>query len=339
MLVGLTLWLSLGACRGQAPTPEAPTVAPTPPNRDENALWLRRRWIHETRTDAEIRALADTLATRGITRIYPFVGPPGADGRLGWRDGETIRPYDPAVAQRFFSAFRTTGAPARVLPWTGGVSHRDIQLTNEAARAVFVAEAKHLVALGADGVHINIEPMVSFAPGYLELLAALRAEIAPGILSVAAYPPPTTLHPYEDVHWTLEFLDAVCAAADEVNVMAYDTALTDADAYAALVQEWTAAIAKTLAGKRCVWWLGVPAYDEHKPWHDPKAETIAAAIRGVQAGLPPAPPTNFKGVAVYASWTTDTDKWAAYDRDWRQRAPVAATLIDVEPAAQTQAVQ
>jgi hypothetical protein len=83
--------LLLIAC---APTPEAPP----PRSRDDNALWARRVWLHEPQDDAAIETLITTLRARGVTRIYPFLGPPDEMGQPGWRDGETLRPVDPSVA-------------------------------------------------------------------------------------------------------------------------------------------------------------------------------------------------------------------------------------------------
>ena len=55
-----------------APAPEAPP----PRSRDENGLWARRVWLHEAQDDAAIEALVSTLRARGVTRFYPFLGPP-----------------------------------------------------------------------------------------------------------------------------------------------------------------------------------------------------------------------------------------------------------------------
>jgi len=42
--------------------------------RDGNALWMRRHWLHEAPSGAEIAALVAGLRERGIRRIYPFSG-------------------------------------------------------------------------------------------------------------------------------------------------------------------------------------------------------------------------------------------------------------------------
>jgi hypothetical protein len=190
-----------------------------------------------------------------------------------------------------------------ILPWTGGVLGRDVFPDDAEWRADFAAQAKVLVELGADGVHLNVEPMAEETAGYLDLLREVKAAIGPQkVLSVAAYPPPTALHPYPDVHWSTDFLRRVCEVSDDVAVMAYDTALTDRGAYSHLVRTWTTEIAGALGptdvpteaggpsttsgGHGCRWRIGVPSYDDDAPWHRPDAETLAAALDGVIDAFP-----------------------------------------------------
>jgi hypothetical protein len=159
-------------------------------------------------------------------------------------------------------------------------------------------------------------------------LRELRAAIGEHTIGVAAYPPPTPLHPYADVHWSLDFLAEVCDVADDVAVMAYDTSLPTAAAYSGLLTEWTEAIGRTLPApgdpRGCTWRMGVPDYDDDEPWHRPAAETLEAAIAGIAAARPGRGPD---GLAIYASWTTDAVEWAAFDRRWRGVEP-AGPVID-----------
>ncbi len=313
MVAGCALVI-VGAEHEEAPVEGELTLVESP---RDNAVWLRRRWIHEPRSDAEITTLVAALRAHDLGTIYPFVGPLAPDGRFGWRDGDTLREYDPAVARAFFTRAHAADPTLRIVPWTGGVFERDVHLASPEWRAAFVAQAGALVALGADGVQLNIEPMVSYAAGYLDLLRELRAGLGPeAILSVAAYPPPTPLHPYPDVHWEPAFLTEVCRLTDDISVMAYDTALPTKAAYSELMESWTRTLVTALGDERCVWRIGVPAYEDDKPWHRPDAETLAAAIAGVERGLGTAP-ANFRGLAIYAGWTTNLAEWAVFDEAWR----------------------
>ena len=317
------LLLLAAAC---APAPEAPP----PRSRDENGLWARRVWLHEAQDDAAIEALVSTLRARGVTRFYPFLGPPDETGRPGWRDGETLRPVDPNIAATNLRRLAERAPEVRVHPWTGGVYVRDVDL-NDGPRLDRWVDA--VLALPVQGVQINVEPMPE-QDAYLDLLRAWKARLGDRTLSVAAYPPPTPSHPFPDVHWSLPFLQEVCLIADELAVMAYDTALAEPQPYTALVAEWTRALATLPPPEQggCLIWIGVPAYEDDVGWHRPDAETLAAGLAGVNRALDERWLAHVRGVAVYASWTTDAAEWATYDADWRRRAPVDAPLIDA-PAA------
>ncbi|MCB9764124.1 MAG: hypothetical protein H6739_30415 [Alphaproteobacteria bacterium] len=326
--------LLLLACSGDA---EAP---PTPLDRGQNAAWMRRQWIHGgpevAGHEAALRqALAENARALGITAVYPFLGPMDADGHPGWRgDRGVIQRYDPATAEAFFRDMERLAPELAVIPWTGGNWRQDVVFGDTPRLAGFAAHAAAITRLGADGVQLNVEPLPSWTPGYLALLADVKAAIGPDkVLSVAAYPPPTPLHPFPDVHWELPFLAEVCRVADDLAVMGYDTGITLRWRYRGLMEDWTRALAETLPPPEaggCTWRMGLPAYEDDEPWHHPDVETVDEAIRGVRAGLGPEPPSNFLGVAVYASWTTDADEWAAYEQLWRARAPSGAALPDRE---------
>lgn len=335
----------------------------------DNAVWLRRRWLHEPTSDAEVLSLVQRVHGHQIGTLYPFIGPMRPGGRFGWRDGDTLVEYDPETARSFFArAHGAEGATAlssrdwlglrpfgqragrvTILPWTGGVLGRDVFPDDAQWRADFVAQAKALVELGADGIHLNVEPMPEETAGYLDLLREIKAAIGPEkLVSVAAYPPTTPLHPYADVHWSTNFLRLVCEVSDDVSVMAYDTSLGERAAYSDLVHTWTNQIVRALRpleadegtsadGRGCRWRIGVPSYDDDEPWHRPDAETLAAGLDGVMDAFPGSvemfdhrgePPRSFAGLAVYSSWTTDAQEWAEFDIRWNLHGPIDNAPID-----------
>ena len=58
-------------------------------------------------------------------------------------------------------------------------------------------------------------------------------------------------------------------------------------------------------------------------------ETLEHGIQGVLRGLSGRPvPDHFTGIAIYASWTTDADEWALYERSWRGREPSGTVVPD-----------
>lgn len=307
-------------------------------DRGDNALWMRRHWLHGPggygAGDArDVRRLGRELDALGIRRIYPFLGPMDEVGWPGWRDDGRIRRYEPERAQRFFATLGEVAPEITVLPWTGGNLGQDVRLHDAEQRAGFAEHAARLVALGAHGVHLNVEPLPDGTEGYLELLRAVREAIGPSaILSVAAYPPITPLHPYRDVHWSLEYTRQVCLVADEVAVMAYDTALASPGAYERLVAQWTRELLATLPSPSeggCEVRMGVPTYEDDEPYHRPEAENVEHALRGILYALAQDPlPRPLDGVAIYASWTTDAREWGVYERLWRGRAPTGTVVTE-----------
>lgn len=292
----------------------------------DNGIWLRRHWMHEGPTQEEIAELVANLRARGIRRIYPFLGPMDADGWPGWRSKTRLVRYAPERAGAFLKEIHRIAPDIRVLPWTGGNLNADVRLQDEEQRRGFVEHARQLIALGADGVHLNVEPLPSWSPGFRELIRELKAVIGDRTLSIAAYPPPTPLHPFPDVHWELPFLRDVCMDADELAIMAYDTSVTSPPVFKDLISRWTRELVATLPSPSdggCEWLMGVPTYDDDTGYHRPDVETIEHSLEGIIAGLRSAQrPDNFRGIAIYASFTTDDSKWSVYHRLWRGTEPV-----------------
>ncbi len=173
-------------------------------------------------------------------------------------------------------------------PGQEDIRERDVNLQDEAQRSAFLEHARRLVALGADGVHLNIEPVPSGASGYVEFLRAVKAAIGDRTLSVAAYPPPLTDDPDNEAHWQIPFMREVCRSADELAFMAYNTGSASAAAFETLIAAWTRELAAALPSPKaggCEWLMGVPAYDEEEPYHRPDVETVEHSLKGIAAGL------------------------------------------------------
>ena len=67
--------------------------------------------------------------------------------------------------------------------------------------------------------------------------------------------------------------------------------------------------------------MGIPTYDTYSFMHRRGVETPENSLAGVVAGLRGlGAGGTFEGVALYAEWTTDEAQWAAYERQWRNRA-------------------
>jgi hypothetical protein len=327
----LCFWAAIGSLAAGRPVLAA-EAKPGAFDRGDNALWMRRHWMHEGPAAGEIAALVESLRARGIRRIYPFLGPMDREGWPGWRSKAGLVRYVPERAGAFLAEIHRLAPEIRVIPWTGGNLESDVVLQDEKQRRGFVAHAQRLIELGADGVHLNVEPLTNGTAAYLDLLREVKAAIGKHTLSVAAYPPPTAFQPGSEVHWELPFMREVCKNTDEIAVMAYDTGITSAHDYEKVLSEWTRQLAAALpppSARGCEWLMGVSAYDDDKDYHRPDVETIEHSLNGIVAGLRGINvPSNFRGVAIYASFTTDARKWAVFDRLWRGVEPVAVPPPD-----------
>jgi hypothetical protein len=163
------------------------------------------------------------------------------------------------------------------------------------------------------GVQLNVEPMPSGDKAFLVLLEDVRAALPPGkLLSVAAYPPPTSWHPYPDVHWDEPYFREVARRCDQIAVMMYDAAQNLPKAYQRLMADWTLEVLEWSEGKAVL--LGVPTYDDAGVgYHDPKVENLPNALSGIHRGLSQKTlPTNYQGVAIYSDWETSEAEWSHF---------------------------
>jgi len=293
-------------------------------DRSRNAVWLEHAWLSASSTPAAGEALVRRMRARGIRTLYPHLCPMQ-------RDGSLPADFSPEALKRLLTAARRAGpgeTPLRVVPWVGGVHGKTVFLSDKQQAERFAAECARLTSeFDADGVQVNIEPLSSGDTRFLRLLEKIREAIGPEkILSVAAYPPPTRLHPSPMVHWDREMYREVAARADELAVMAYDTGVRTSPVYRRLVADWTVEALRWSAesgnGDVRVF-IGIPSYGEESGYHHPRTENVRNAVAGVNLGLERLAASAgesdrralalLAGLAVYRDRTTDALEW----REWR----------------------
>ena len=291
-------------------------------DRRHNGIWMQHAWLGDDgwfarnykTTASHFRdpiTLAETAALlrqHHITDLFPHLCPCTSAGQLP--------PVDDAQVERFLDALPP--AEFRTLPWIGGVRGVDALPDDPVWRKTFIASILELLTRHPRlaGVHLNIEPMPSGAPGFLVLLEELRAGLPPGkLISVAAYPPPTVWHRFPDVHWDEAYFRQVAARCDQLAVMMYDTGLSNQKLYRNLMRGWTGE-ALAWSGNTPVL-LGLPAYDDADTgYHHPDAENLDNAVAGIHAGLGEDPPPNYQGVAIYSEWEMTPEKWETFRKDF-----------------------
>jgi hypothetical protein len=298
--------------------------APHPFNHDRNAVWLEHRWLEKAQAPEEMEALFRTLAQRGVAYVYPHLIPFNPAGRLPLHSREQMR--------AFLATARRVAPDMKVLPWVGGlrVGYRrtrpgSLDLADLGQRQRIVAECRGLVDEGFDGIHLNVEPIDDGNVEFLALLLALRTAVGPGhVLSLSATrPAPLAIPLAPHFFWSPEYYARVAAQADQLVIMAYDTALPTPALYQRYISYAASSVTTALVASRsrARVLMGIPTYRETGFMHRAGVETPENALLGVVAGLRGVGGGGtFEGVALYAEWTTDEKDWAVYERVWRGRA-------------------
>jgi hypothetical protein len=294
-------------------------TAAHPFNQDRNAVWIEHRWLEKPHPAEEMDALLRALDRRGITYVYPHLIPFNGAGRLPVHSREQMR--------SFLAAARRVSPRLRVLPWVGGLrmGYRrqrpgTIDLADLGQRQRMVAECRGLMDEGFDGIHLNVEPVPNGDVEFLALLRALRTAIGGGVLSLSATRPgPFALPVAPNFVWSPEYYVRVAAEADQLVVMAYDTALPTPSLYRRYLAYAAASMTRNLApAGRARVLMGIPTYDGSGLMHRADVENPENALSGLVAGLRGVGGGGtFEGVALYAEWTTDDGEWETYERLWR----------------------
>jgi hypothetical protein len=178
--------------------------------------------------------------------------------------------------------------------------------------------------IGFDGVHFDIEPVWDGDLDFIKLLEETREVLKDEkIISVALaefipnYILKTWGRFYEFKNYNSETnFENVGKYADQIVVMVYDTSLSKDWLYRFLVKEQCIWVSRLFKNKDI--FIAIPSYDDETEAFDPLTENIENGLKGIIAGLNNfrAKEENFKGVAIYAYWTTDSEEFETYKKLW-----------------------
>ncbi|MEU3483281.1 hypothetical protein ACI2LO_18800 [Streptomyces sp. NPDC033754] len=294
--------------------------------RGKDAIWLGHAWVDGRKKDADLAAFAAQIKGTGIRDLYVHAGPLRHDGTL------------PAAkyprAKWLIDAVHRTMPGIRVQAWLGDVLATEgpdgLRLDKAESRAAVVTSARQILDAGFDGVHFDLEPLLSDDGNYLSLLDDLgeltRARKVP--LSVAAH----QIDPVPAAHavngavsgsekwWSQEFFGQVARRVDQIAVMSYDTWMPLEGLYGGYVAQQTS-LALEVTPESTDLLMGLPFFHEDDLGHHENAETVAAAIRGTRLGLGRTDHDRERfGVALYVDFAAEEGDWAAYREGWH-RAP------------------
>lgn len=290
--------------------PDGPTY-----NRGENGLWLRYTWYFGKHSAAEVQQLARHLKERRIRNAYFHVRSITKAGTLQYRKEAEVR--------RLTSALHQAAPPVRLFAWVYVGNRRgqgEVDLSSPTVRQAMVKEAQWLVgSAGFDGVQWDYEISDDGDPDFLSLLHETRTALPPQKqLSVAT--PMWLPGPLQRWGWSDGYFRLAAAQCDQMTVMCYDSGFWTPRSYVWLVRQQALHVPQDAAqsAHNCRVLLGLPTYGDGFRSHNPRAENLRLALRGVREGLhdPGAQLSTFEGVALFADYTTDDKDWQTYSDLW-----------------------
>jgi hypothetical protein len=284
-------------------------------NRGENGLWLRYTWYFGKHSDAERQRMAQQLRARQVRYAYFHVRFIGKSGKLAFR-------Y-PVQARALTAGVHRDAPGVKAIAWvyvSYGGTKDDVPLADAGTRQRMIAEALWLVRdCGFDGVQWDVEPCADGDTGFLALMQETKAALPPGKLLSAAtamWAPPVL----QKTGWSEAYFAQVAVTCDQMAVMCYDSGYLTPRSYVWLVRQQAIHVthAAGQGNPQCRVLLGVPTYGPGFFSHNPHAESLTMALRGVREGLadPGADVSVFAGIAPFADYSSSAQDWKVYEALW-----------------------
>ena len=303
-------WLALCALADYAFYPWGKPISAPTGDRGTNGLWLRYTHYFGEKSEEETKTLARDLRTRRVHWAYFHVRDVQKNGELRFRR--------PREARQLLRQIRRENPNVRCLAWVF-VDSSAVAPSRPDVRRQLVQEALWLVnTCGFDGVQWDYESCPSGDESFLDLLDETRKALPrTATLGVCA---PAWLPFGERFGWSEAYISKVAARCDQVAVMCYDTGFFTPRAYIWLTRQNVVRFTRAvrMGNPKGMLMLGVPTYGPGLRSHNPRAENLENALRGVREGLADsgAARENFAGVAPFADYTTDDGEWEVWRRDW-----------------------
>lgn len=308
-LVGAVLGVTGGLLANSLGTPAADART-----RGHDAVWLGHAWVDGRKGPADVDALARQLSGGGVRDLYVHTGPLAFDGSL-----------DPALyknAGPMLELLHRALPGVRVQAWLGQMLDEGPGLDIAATTNRMLGSFGQVLDAGFDGVHIDLEPLHSGDPHFLDLLSRAHTLTAERLRVLSVSAPQTDPLPGLDLvgsvlanhptWWSSGYLTEVADRVDQVAIMAYDSGMPTGRLFTGYIEQQTR-LALAAVPNSVDLLIGLPAYYEDTFNHRGSAETVPAAIRGVRL----ADQGRLKfGVAIYVDFTATAADWAAYHRDW-----------------------
>lgn len=295
-----------------------------------NAGWMRHNWFSTIKTDKEIDEMAKMLKDMNLSILYIHTGPLDAKGNI------------PAPSKEAWLSNREK--LLKKLPglkfeaWLGGINEISygkaddtLDMKNRVLIETIAKRAGEMTGgFKFDGVHYDIEPVPDNDEGFLLLLDLTRKEIGSKTLSIST---PRILDSAvirnltsgiggtQFYPWSIAYFRKAADRCDDIIIMAYDSGEPTEASYTKFMADQLNLALQTLNGSDCRLLMGIPSYEERTISHNAKSENVKSGIDGVVLGLNQVKDKdmiskNFKGIAIYAIWTTDQDEISIIRRKW-----------------------
>jgi hypothetical protein len=279
----------------------------------------------EPHTTAEVAALASDLQQRQIDTIFVYVSylkPAGIFNPTYDHARDFVATFKQAAPQIEVQGW--LGIPMKVPPGTP-IASGYVELSDPATQKTIIDFSRSVVQdLGFDGVHLDVEPVLSGDEDLLRILDEVRSAIGlEAHLSIAGREI-TPLLPEADLvfnHWFTwrgDYYREVARRVDQIAVMAYDSHSPAAWWYEQWLRHQVVDLSGSLKDTATRIYIGISTSKEKSSSHDPAIENMGSGLRGVLSGLNDADtqPGKITGVAIYPHWETTDDDWQTYKAIW-----------------------
>ena len=281
----------------------------------ENGLWLRYSWYFGEKSADEMQNLPTLLHERQIRSAWFHVRAIGKTGKLNFRYVQR--------AQKLNAVMHPHAPEIRSMAWVYIGNKRgagEVDLSNVETRRQMVAEAVWLTTdCEFDGVHWDYEICDDNDADFLNLLRETRITLTKDkLISVAT--PMWLPAPLGRWGWSEAYFVQVAALCDEIAVMCYDSGFLTPRSYVWLTAQQPSHITQAVAkgNPNCRVIFSVPTCGQGFFSHNPRAENLRFALRGIRQGLndPQTDLTVFAGLAPFADYTTELDEWETWQKLW-----------------------
>ena len=279
-LSGVAIAMALLFCPGCTDSLRTGSVsqATSPQMAPRNSQWTAYYWVSAIHPYGEIEPLLDSLWHHNVNQLYLNVGSFTPKGVIAAPPG--LEPFLNAV-QKYENLHAPGSVHFIILAWVNKGASNKLRIADADVRMKMASSMGDLLSSNRrlDGIHLDYEPASGGDKKYLDLLEETKRDIGPSKrLSVAT---PTLTASNTKFTWSSRYYRSVGAQVDEVAVMAYDTHIAEPKLYALFVQREVDAIAKALRARADLV-IGLPAYKDATPSHNPAVENVTNALKGIR---------------------------------------------------------